>query len=70
MPKIFNATWEGVIGSKEIGDNGFGYDPLFFLPTLNCTAAELSEDEKNTISHRGKALNLFKKEIKEIILKY
>ena len=68
-PKIFNSTWEGIIGIKEIGHNGFGYDPLFFLPSLNCTAAELSKEEKNAISHRGKALNLFKKEIKETIVK-
>ena len=68
-PKIFNSTWEGIIGIKEIGHNGFGYDPLFFLPSLNCTAAELSKEEKNAISHRGKALNLFKKEIKKTILK-
>jgi XTP/dITP diphosphohydrolase len=68
-PKIFNATWEGIIGIKETGHNGFGYDPLFFLPSLNCTAAELSKERKNAISHRGKALNLFKKEIKETIVK-
>ena len=62
VPKIYNATWEGYIGTQEIGKNGFGYDPLFFLPEYKCTAAELSETVKNTISHRGKALKTFKEE--------
>jgi len=62
VPKIYNATWEGYIGTQEIGKNGFGYDPLFYLPEYKCTAAELSESVKNTISHRGKALKTFKEE--------
>ena len=62
VPKIYNATWEGYIGTQEIGKNGFGYDPLFYLPEYKCTAAELSETVKNTISHRGKALKTFKKD--------
>ena len=62
VPKIYNATWEGYIGTQEIGKNGFGYDPLFYLPDYKCTAAELTESVKNTISHRGKALKIFKKE--------
>ena len=62
VPKIYNATWEGYIGTQEIGKNGFGYDPLFYLPEYKCTAAELSETVKNTISHRGKALKTFKEE--------
>ena len=62
VPKIYNATWEGYIGTQEIGKNGFGYDPLFYLPQYKCTAAELSESVKNTISHRGKALTTFKEE--------
>jgi XTP/dITP diphosphohydrolase len=53
--------WEGLIGTKEIGNNGFGYDPLFYLPEHSCTAAELSEKQKNAISHRGKALKEFQK---------
>ena len=60
-PKIFDASWEGLIGTKEIGNNGFGYDPLFYLPEHSCTAAELSEKQKNAISHRGKALKEFQK---------
>ncbi len=62
-PKIFSSSWDGVISHKESGNNGFGYDSLFFLPELNCTAAELTEGQKNSISHRGKALGLFKKDL-------
>ena len=47
---------EGRIGYEIAGENGFGYDPIFFLPEYGKTSAELTEDEKNAISHRGKAL--------------
>lgn len=50
------ATIEGVIGYEEKGSNGFGYDPIFYVPSYAKTTAELSEEEKNEISHRGKAL--------------
>ena len=60
LPKVYCGSWEGYIGFEESGENGFGYDPIFFLPDLARTAAQLSEKEKNKISHRGKALNLFK----------
>ena len=69
VPKIFNAAWEGYIGTQEIGENGFGYDPLFFVPEYNCTAAELTEQVKNAISHRGLALELFKTEFSQRIKK-
>jgi XTP/dITP diphosphohydrolase len=46
----------GIITTEEQGTNGFGYDPIFFVPKLNKTAAQLSKQEKNTISHRGKAI--------------
>ena len=49
------------------GDGGFGYDPIFFLPQYNCTAAELSADEKNAISHRGKATRAMLKIIEEVL---
>ncbi len=47
---------EGEIAHEQMGENGFGYDPIFWLPERHCTTAQLSEDEKNEISHRGKAL--------------
>ena len=56
-------TMEGRIGYEEKGANGFGYDPIFFLPEYGCTSAELSMEEKNKISHRGKALQAIKEEI-------
>lgn len=55
----------GLIVQKQTGTNGFGYDPIFFIPELNKTMAELSMDEKNKISHRSKALNLMINWIRE-----
>jgi len=55
-PLIADASWEGTIMHELSGANGFGYDPLFFVPTHGTSSAELSADEKNAISHRGKAL--------------
>lgn len=54
------ATIEGEIGHKIAGENGFGYDPIFFVPEFGKTTAELSAEEKNEISHRGKALSMMK----------
>ncbi|MFA5238919.1 MAG: XTP/dITP diphosphatase [Phycisphaerae bacterium] len=51
---------EGVIAEKEIGTNGFGYDPIFFVPGLNKTVAQLTSEEKNAISHRGGAISKLK----------
>lgn len=56
-------TIEGIIGYEERGENGFGYDPIFFLPEYGKTTAELSPEEKNQISHRGRALELIKEEL-------
>lgn len=56
---------EGRIGDGEKGTNGFGYDPIFYVPELGKTTAELSNNEKNEISHRGKALREMKEELKK-----
>ena len=53
-------TMEGQIGYDEKGENGFGYDPVFYLPEYQCYSAELPLEEKNKLSHRGKALRLMK----------
>lgn len=50
---------EGLIGSEAQGDNGFGYDPLFFVPAAGCTTAELNPEQKNNLSHRGQAVRQF-----------
>lgn len=55
-PIICQGSWEGVIQLEARGDNGFGYDPYFYLPDFGCTAAELSREQKNQVSHRGIAL--------------
>lgn len=57
------ATIEGFIANDIIGENGFGYDPIFWVPEFNCTSAQLSPELKNKISHRGKALQAMKDEI-------
>ena len=54
------ATMEGAIAHKSAGENGFGYDPIFYLPERGCTAAELPPAEKHAISHRGKALRMMR----------
>ncbi len=58
---------EGRIGRQACGSNGFGYDPLFFIPAQGCTTAELPSDRKNEISHRGKALRHFATLLKDHI---
>jgi XTP/dITP diphosphohydrolase len=55
-PILCHGTWEGIILTEPRGAGGFGYDPLFFVPTHNCASAELDKAEKNRISHRGKAM--------------
>ena len=55
-PIIVEKSWEGQILRELKGKNGFGYDPIFYLPELNCTSAQLSAEEKNRKSHRGQAL--------------
>ena len=62
---ITRGTMEGQIGYGEKGENGFGYDPIFYLPEYQCYSAELSLEEKNKLSHRGKALRLMKERLHE-----
>lgn len=57
------ATIEGRIGYEIVGNNGFGYDPIFYVPEYQCTTAELTPEQKNAISHRAKALNAMKDEL-------
>lgn len=55
-PQIFQGTWEGRILDAPLGDNGFGYDPVFFVPQQGCSSAQLAPEVKNRLSHRGQAL--------------
>lgn len=57
--RVFEATCEGVIAQEPRGAGGFGYDPIFYLPELGRTMAELTPDEKHAVSHRGQVLRLF-----------
>lgn len=59
-------TIEGIIGYEAKGENGFGYDPIFYLPKYQCTTAELSPEKKNELSHRGKALRMMKEKLREM----
>jgi XTP/dITP diphosphohydrolase len=65
LPLIAEGTWRGEIARTPLGRNGFGYDPLFFIPALGKTAAELDPAEKNRISHRGQALARLKERLRE-----
>ncbi|WP_430460953.1 RdgB/HAM1 family non-canonical purine NTP pyrophosphatase [Thalassolituus sp. LLYu03] len=55
-PQVFQGSWEGRILTAPEGSEGFGYDPLFFVPSEGCAAASLSKDRKNQLSHRGQAI--------------
>ncbi|WP_250656404.1 XTP/dITP diphosphatase [Alkalimarinus coralli] len=55
-PIVCQGSWEGTILEAPAGEQGFGYDPLFWVPSKQCSSAELSRDEKNSLSHRGQAL--------------
>lgn len=59
--EVVRGTMEGIIGHKIAGENGFGYDPIFFLPEYGCTSAELSPEKKNELSHRGEGLKKIRK---------
>lgn len=66
QPVIADGRWYGEIISTPRGQGGFGYDPYFWVPELNCTAAELMPDEKNRLSHRGKALKVLVEKLQQI----
>lgn len=55
-PQVFQGSWEGQILTEPSGTEGFGYDPIFLVPSEDCSSAELSKDRKNTLSHRGQAI--------------
>jgi XTP/dITP diphosphohydrolase len=67
FPFIAQDSWRGRINNKHKGTNGFGYDPIFFLPDQNITSAELKPNDKHEISHRGKALLKFSNYFKDYV---
>ena len=62
---VTRETIEGYIGEKPAGSNGFGYDPIFYVDEFGCSTAELTEEQKNRISHRGKALRAMKEKLRQ-----
>jgi len=62
-PVIAQGTWEGRILTEPVGDNGFGYDPVFYVPSHQCSSAQLDPVEKNRLSHRGLAIRLFSQQM-------
>ena len=62
---VTRETIEGYIGEKPAGSNGFGYDPIFYVDEFGCSTAELTEKQKNRISHRGKALRAMKEKLNQ-----
>lgn len=63
-PVICQGSWEGMISNEPQGDNGFGYDPVFYVSEHQCTSAQLTAEEKNSLSHRGKALKKLLEKLK------
>ena len=64
---VYEGTCEGVLALEILGENGFGYDPLFYYPPLKKTFAEMSSEEKNRVSHRGKAMAELKGEFPKVM---
>lgn len=65
QPLIAEANWSGLWQSSAAGSNGFGYDPHFYVPDQNLTAAQMSQEEKNRISHRAQALNILMDKLRQ-----
>ena len=63
MEQLVEGVIEGRIGYEEKGENGFGYDPIFYVPEFGCTSAEMNAEQKNATSHRGKALEQMKEKL-------
>lgn len=59
--EVVRGTMEGIIGYEIAGENGFGYDPIFYLPEYGCTSAQLAPEKKNGLSHRGEGLRKMRK---------
>ena len=59
--EVVRGTMEGIIGYEIAGENGFGYDPIFYLPEYGCTSAQLAPEKKNELSHRGEGLRKMRK---------
>ncbi len=66
VPLICQGTWEGRIATAPRGTSGFGYDPVFLVPEKGCTAAELPAEEKNRLSHRGRAIACLLERLPEV----
>ena len=65
-PIIVEGIWKGYVITKPRGVNGFGYDPIFYVPEYECTSAELDRKKKNKLSHRGQAIRKLTKKLNEI----
>lgn len=68
-PLVCEGIWSGEILNEARGEKGFGYDPIFYVPTHQCSAAELEPSVKNSISHRALAMQQFKKQFQDLLIK-
>lgn len=66
-PIIIQGTWEGKLLETPRGENGFGYDPIFWVESHQCSSAELSKEDKNSLSHRGQAVRAFKAKMEKLL---
>ena len=67
-PIIAKGVWQGSISQQASGSSGFGYDPIFYVPSHQCTAAELSQATKQSISHRAQAIKLMAAQLRDLNL--